>query len=137
YFGVFDRGININGVKTDQGGEEVNATADAPLPLGFRGVADLDYLSTYVFRLAFAENFTQAVNSEVKSTAFASRDFNGIFLDFSGSRYQNFQSSERGDLVTILHTPTVESGAYDRQLGHSRLFWSYEAAAEGVSRREP
>jgi LPS-assembly protein len=137
YFGVFDRGILVNGVKNDQGGEEVNATADSPLPLGFRGVADLDYLSTYVFRLAFAESFTQAVNSEVKSTAFASRDFNGIFLNFAGSRYQNFQSTTRGDSVTILHTPSIESSADEMQLGSTRLFWSYEIAGEGVSRREP
>ena len=137
YFGVFDRGILVNGVKQDQGGEEVNATADAPLPWGFRGVADIDYLSTYVFRLAFAETYTQAVNSEVKSTAFASRDFGGVFVNLSGSRYQNFESANRGDLVTILHTPSFESSAYERQIANTRLFWGYEASAEGVSRREP
>ena len=32
--------------------------------LPFRGVAAVDYLSSFVYRVAFAESFTEAVNSE-------------------------------------------------------------------------
>ena len=137
YYGVLDRGTHVGGVLVDQGGEEVRGTAESVLPHVGRVVADLDYLSSFLFRLAFAENFAQAVNSEVKSTAFASRDFAGMFLNGMAARYQNFESTTRGDLVTILHVPSVESATTDRQLGNTRLFWSYEAAAQGVSRREP
>ena len=138
YSGVLDRGIVIGNQTVQQGGEEARASADdASLPLGFRGAADADYLSSFLYRLAFSENFSQAVNSEVKSVAFASRNLNGYSFNLLGSRYQNFESTTPGDLVTILHAPSVESFASERQLGNAPVFWSYSAAAEGVSRREP
>ncbi len=135
YFGVLDRGFGNPHV--DQGGEDIRLNAESRLPLGFRGVANLDYLSSFVFRLAFAETFSLAVNSEVRSTAFASKGQDGYFFNLSGSRYQNFQSTTRGDLITILHAPSVELDSVDHKLGRSPFYWSYDAAAEGVSRREP
>lgn len=138
YSGVLDRGLQIGSQTVKQGGEEVRASGDdADIGGGFRAVADLDYLSSFLYRLAFSENFSQAVNSEVKSVAFASRERGGYGFDVFGSRYQNFESTTRGDLVTILHAPSAEAMATDHQLGGSRVFWSYSAAAEGVSRREP
>jgi LPS-assembly protein len=135
YFGVLDRGYGQPHV--DQGGEDIRLNAESKLPLGFRGVADIDYLSSFVFRLAFAETFSLAVNSEVRSTAFASRAQNGYFFNLLGSRYQNFQSTTRGDLITILHVPSLDLASVDRRLGRSPFYWSYDAAAQGVSRREP
>jgi LPS-assembly protein len=138
YSGVLDRGIKVGSQTQKQGGEEVRATADdSSLPLGFRGVADLDYLSSFLYRLAFAENFSQAVNSEVKSVVFLSRNLNGFNFDALASRYQNFESTSPGDLVTILHAPSIEGVTSERQLGNTPFFWSYSAAAEGVSRHEP
>jgi len=100
-------------------------------------VASLEYLSSFVFRLAFTEGFSQTVNSEVKSKAFASKTINGYSFNFFGSRYQNFQSTQLGDYISILHMPSFEFSSVDRQLNNSRVFWSFDAAAEGVSRREP
>ncbi len=135
YFGVLDRGFGSPHV--DQGGEDVRANLEAKLPFGFRGVADIDYLSSFVFRLAFAETFSLAVNSEVRSNAFLSKASQGYFFNLIGSRYQNFQSTTRGDLITILHAPSLELASVDRRLGRSPVLWSYEVAAQGVSRREP
>ncbi len=135
YFGVLDRGTGSP--RVDQGGEEVRANGEIQLPHGFRGVVDVDYLSSFVFRLAFAESFTLAVNSEVRSNAFLSKAYRGYFFNLDASRYQNFESTQRGDLVTILHAPSVDLGSADHQIGRSPFYWSYEAAAQGVSRREP
>ena len=135
YFGVLDRGFGFPQV--DQGGEDVKVNGEAALPWGFRGVVDLEYLNSFVFRLAFAETFTLAVNSEVRSDVFASKNYNGYSFNVAASRYQNFQSTTRGDVITILHAPRFDSGSVDRQLWKSPVYWSYEASAEGVSRREP
>ncbi|MGH9649777.1 MAG: LPS-assembly protein LptD, partial [Terriglobales bacterium] len=59
YFGVLDRGLAPTG--EDQGGQDVHLTLESK-PFGFRGVANLNYLSSFVFRLAFTEAFSQAVN---------------------------------------------------------------------------
>ena len=135
YFGVLDRGIGTP--KVDQGGEEVRANGEIQLPHGFRAVADIDYLSSFVFRLAFSETFTLAVNSEVRSNAFLSKAYNGYFFNLDFARYQNFESTTSGDLVTILHAPALDLSSVDHQLGRSPFFWSYDAAVQGVSRREP
>ncbi len=120
-----------------QGGQEVRLDAESRFPLGFRGVVAADYLSSFVFRVAFAESFTEAVNSEVKSVAFASRSRDGFFLNVMGARYQNFQSTAFGDLIMILHAPSLEAASVDRPVRGTPLYWSFEAAGGGVSRREP
>jgi len=134
YFGVFDRGIGKPLV--DQGGHEVRLDADDTSG-HFRGVASIDYLSSFVFRLAFNDVFSQAVNSEVKSEAFLSSTTRGFFYNASTQRYQNFESTTPGDVVTILHAPSFEASSVDHAIGHSLFYWSYDAAAEGLSRSEP
>ena len=121
----------------NQGGEEVRLNAEGAFGHNFRGVANIDYLSSYVFRLAFNDVFTQAVNSEVKSKAFLSNTTNGFFYNASMQRYQDFESTTAGDVVTILHAPSFEVSSVDRQLGPSPFYWSYEAAVEGLNRSEP
>jgi LPS-assembly protein len=147
YFGVIDRGLPTSAVPLgwpskgpnliNQGGREIRANFESELTHNIRAVADLDYLSSYLFRLAFSESFTQAANSEVVSTAFLSRFEDGLALNLAAMRYQNFESPARGDLVTILHMPSFESSTVERPLFGTRVLWSFEGAAEGVSRREP
>jgi LPS-assembly protein len=135
YFGVLDRGIGNPSV--NQGGEEVRLTGEGELPHDFRWVANIDYLSSYVFRLAFNDVFAQAVDSEVRSKAFLSNTTDGFFYNASMQRYQDFESTTEGDVVTILHAPSFEVSSVDRELGRSPFYWSYDAAAEGLSRSEP
>ena len=127
YFGVFDRGIGHPPV--DQGGHEVHLDAEDTFGHNFRGVASIDYLSSFVFRLAFNDVFSQAVNSEVKSEAFLSNATRGFFYNASTQRYQNFESTTPGDVITILHAPSFEASSVDHAIGHSPFYWSYDAAA--------
>jgi LPS-assembly protein len=135
YFSVLDRGIGTPTV--NQGGEEARLIAVGEFPDDFRGVANVDYLSSFVFRLAFTELFTQAVDSEVKSDAFLSKATNGFFYNGFMQRYQDFESSTSGDVISILHAPGVELGSVDQQIPHSPVYWSYDVAVEGLSRSEP
>jgi LPS-assembly protein len=129
YFGVNDR--------KHQGGQEVHLTGEGRFLENFRLVANIDYLSSFVFRLAFSETFTQAVNSEVKSQAFLSNTTHGFSYNALVERHQNFESSQTGDVITILHAPSFEVSSVDRKLAHTPLYWSLDAAAEGLSRSEP
>jgi LPS-assembly protein len=135
YFEVLDRGTGHPPV--NQGGEEVRLNAESAFSHNFRGVANIDYLSSFVFRLAFNDVFTQAVNSEVKSEAFLSNTTRGFSYNVSMQRYQDFESTTAGDVITILHAPSFEVSSVDRPLGRSPFFWSYDAAGEGLSRSEP
>ena len=129
YFGVDDR--------KHQGGQEVRLDGEGRFRSNVRAVANIDYLSSFVFRLAWTDTFTQAANSEVKSQAFLSNTVNGFSYNALAQRYQNFQSTEPGDVITILHAPSFEASSVDRQLGHSPFYWFFDAAAEGLSRSEP
>jgi LPS-assembly protein len=135
YFGVVDRGLGPTHI--DQGGEDVKLQAEQYFPANVRAVANVEYLSSYLFRVAFAETFSTAVNSEVKSDVFVSRNVNGYSLGALAQRYQNFQSTNKGDLFSILHVPSLDASSVDRQLRGTPLFFGFDVSATGLSRRSP
>ncbi len=149
YFGVIDRGFET-GTSTGpqllrEGGQEVRLTAEGNF-YGFRAVSNVDYLSSFLFRLAFNESFTQAINSEVKSQLFLSKTYKGFSFGGTVERYQNFfQTAENGvlsnpptfDSIRILHTPSVDVSSVERPFGRWPLFWSLDGSVAGLSRSEP
>src|ERR1019366_8035831 len=90
YFGVLDRGIPIqqlqNGqevtVLQDQGGEEARLLAETNRD-HWRASASIDYLSSFLFRQAWSETYSQAVNAEVNSAAYLSHNWAGFSLNVS------------------------------------------------------
>jgi LPS-assembly protein len=134
YFGVIDRGIGTPPLK--EGGENVRLNSGGNID-GFRAVANIDYLSSFLFRLAFNEVFSQAVYSEVKSQAFMSKSTDGFSVNGFLERYQNFLSTTPGQVITISHAPSFDSLGTDHQLGRSPFYWSFDASGAGLSRSEP
>jgi LPS-assembly protein len=135
YFGVVDRGLGPTHI--NQGGEDVKLQAEQYFPDEVRAVANVEYLSSYLFRLAFAENFTTAVNSEVKSDIFVNKNDDGYSLGLLAERYQNFQSTNKGDLFSILHVPSIDASSVDRRLFQTPFFYGFDTDATGLTRRSP
>ncbi|MGB8011476.1 MAG: LPS assembly protein LptD [Terriglobales bacterium] len=146
YQGMVDRGIGTPA--QNQGGEDARFIAERNFG-SFRGVANVDYLSSFVFRIAFTDVYTQAIDSEVKSQIFLTNTTNGFHFDALAERYQNFEVCNpqadlsagcavlsQTELVRILHTPSVFLSGEERQLGNTPLYWSFQSAAEGLQRRE-
>ena len=71
---------------------------------GFRAVSNVDYLSSFLFRLAFNEVFTQAMNSEVKSQLFLSKAVHGFSVGGMVERYQNFFQTTNPDGTLSIST---------------------------------
>jgi LPS-assembly protein len=136
YYGVIDEQGNPVS-KQNQGGEEIRVNGSVVLPYGFRGVLSVDYLSSYVFRLAFAQNFAEAINSEVRSAGFVSKSWSGNYLGLLMSRYQNYQSTVNGDVIDIAHIPSFQMAGVENSILNSKFMYTYDVAAEGVSRHEP
>jgi LPS-assembly protein len=150
YFGVVDRGIETSTPTGPQllreGGQEARLTGEGNFH-GFRAVSNIDYLSSFLFRLAFNEVFSQAINSEVKSQLFLSKAYKGFFLGGMVERYQNFfqTTDASGNLsnppvfnsIRILHLPSVDASSVEHPIGHSPLFWSFDSSVGGLSRSEP
>src|SRR3989442_7464476 len=91
YFGVEDRGLpNADGTRSPQGGEQHKLEIQSLLPGGWRFVTDYNHLSSLTFRLAFADSFGEAINSEVRSATFLSNNFRGFSVNFAGLSDKSF-----------------------------------------------
>jgi LPS-assembly protein len=146
YVGVVDRGIGSP--RQNQGGEDARFLAERRIGT-FRGVANVDYLSSFVFRIAFTDVYTQAIDSEVRSQIFLSNTTNGFHFNALAERYQNFEvcnpatetnagctTLTQTELIRVLHTPSLFLSGEERQLGNTPFYWSFESAAEGLQRRQ-
>jgi LPS-assembly protein len=139
FFGVNDRGLrDANGVRQPQGGHESHFGLDAILPGGWRAVADLNTLTSLTFRLAFAETFAEAVNSEVRSTAFATNNFRGFSLNFYASNYKNFLTLSPETAVQLRAAPgarfsSVEQAPWRRW----PIYFGFDVFADGMHREDP
>ncbi len=124
-----------------EGGVEVVLNGKRQLDADTRAVADVDYLSSYVYRQVFEENYSSAINSEVHSSAYLIRERDGYAATGRFERYQNFRSTNPGDEIKVLHVPELHLDAIDqplgRTLGRLPLLWGGEASADALSRAEP
>jgi len=132
-------------------GESLKVVGDTlDLPYGFRGVADVDYVSSLAFRETYSPTFTEAVNSEAHQVGFVTKDFNAYNFNVYASRYQDFLSAQplyqcQGSQcpyvpepsVIIRETPQFSFQGMDKQMGESPLYFSFQTSAGEVGRTEP
>ncbi len=139
YFGVNDKGSGPLR-QSRAPGQSLRAVGQTPdLGHGFRGVLDVDYITSLAFRFTFTDNFTQAVASEAHQTGFVSKNFDGYSINAYASRYQNFLSAERkpGNSIIIRQTPSFSFSGVDKQVGRSPVYFAFDVSATGVGRTEP
>src|SRR6266568_8151500 len=78
---LLDRGIQATSPATgiiDQGGEDLSAIGRYDLNPNTRVAANIEYLSSYIYKLVFNDNYTQAVSSEVHSNVSITHIHNGL-----------------------------------------------------------
>ncbi len=139
YFGVSDHGGGRLRQNRAPGNSLRMVGSAQDIGQGFRAVLDVDYISSLAFRQTFADNFAQAVTSEVRQAGFLTKNFDAYSINLFASRYQNFLSTARvpGNSISIRHTPSISFSGIDRQLRRSPFYLAFEASADGVGRAEP
>jgi LPS-assembly protein len=120
----------------NQGGMDINAQGRKDFGSETRLAGNVDYLSSYVYRLVFNDNYSQAVSSEVQSDVSLTHAHNGFVPSVSMNRFQTFASSSKGDEVRILHTPNLRFDVLDRPLGASWLYWGLGSSLGYLTRAE-
>ena len=137
YFGVNDKDAIVANRAPGQSLKAVGNTID--LPLGFRGVADVDYTSSLAFRETYSPTFTEAVNSEAHQTGFVTKAFDAYDFSIYATRYQNFLSTALtpGNSIIIRKLPEFSFSGMDRQVGNSPFYFSFRSSAGAVGRTEP
>jgi LPS-assembly protein len=138
-----DRGFvsAVTGLYTNQGGEDLTASFRRQLSPNIRAVSDIEYLSSYIYREAFTENFNQAVSTDITSIAYVTRQANGFSLDGRVDRYQGLKvvptTTTPGEEVKIFHVPSLDFTGLDHRIAGTPLLWSVTASAAGLKRVQP
>ncbi len=130
YFGVQDRGLlNPNGTRSPQGGDQQRLEIQSLLPGGWRFVTDYNHLSSLTFRLAFADSFGEAINSEVRTAIFLTNNFRGFSLNFAGLDDKSF--------LTLPTTTTSSTGVVTPVPGTSVTLRNLPEARFGSVEQSP
>ena len=122
---------------TNQGGVDVVAQGRLDLTPETRVVGVVEYLSSYVYRLVFNDNFSQAISSEVASNLSLTHTHNGFVPSISFDRFQTFASSTVGAESRFLHLPSVRFDILDRSLGGSHFYAGLASSAGFLNRSDP
>lgn len=140
WFAMNDRGIRISKDQPlhKQGGRLFSMNGRAELPWGFKGVADINYLSSLEFRLAFTETLNEAIFSEAHSIGYATKTFDSFFLNVALVRNENFHTTQLNDTVVIRKLPSIELDSRDRELvrGPVPVWFALDSAAELLGRSQ-
>ena len=138
YFGVIDRGLKEDDEPpVKQGGHEAKLLFTSMLPGGWRAVADLDQLTSLTFRLAWSDTFKEAVNSEVRNTAFLTNNFDGFSANFAALSYQNYLSATPQTSITLRTAPEARFSSVDQAFfKHLPIYFSFDAFTGAEHRGE-
>ncbi len=134
-FGVNDKGLLLaDGSRRKASGVSIVSTLKAGLPKGWELFGQVNYLSSFRFRQEFTETFNEAVFSEVNSTLYAHKHWNGYSAFALYQQTENFQSILEGDKISVRKLPQVEFSSRDRQWGKLPVWLSLNASVGLVSR---
>jgi LPS-assembly protein len=136
YYGVIDRGVpDATGVLQKQGGHQQELQMQSLLPKGWRFVADYHQLSSLTFRLAFADSYGDAINSEVRSAIFLTNNFNGFSLNFAALNDKSFLTINPQTSVTLRNVPEARFGSVEQAPWRNLpLYFSFESRIGAVYR---
>lgn len=121
----------------NQGGVDIIAQGRRDFGSETRAAGTAEYLSSYLYRLVFNDNFSQAVSSEVASDVGLTHTHKAYIPSVSLDRFETFANSTTGNEARILHLPSTRFDVVDEPLGNSRLYWGMGSSAAYLSRSEP
>lgn len=137
-YGVNDRGRLLgDGSRFKEGGYQYHISAKSDIGNGWKGFANINYLSSFIFRQAFTQSFNEAIFSEVNSIGYISKSWSYYSFHAVMARHQLFQGSREVDQIIIRKLPSFEFYARDRQLSRKVLpVWFSMESSAGFFRRQ-
>jgi len=123
--------------RVNQGGVDVNVQGRKDFTPNTRAAGTMEYLSSYVYRLIFDDNYAQAISSQVASDVVFTHNHRGMMPSVWLDRFESFASTNNGNEVRILRLPLVRYGVLDRPLGSGLLYWGLGSSLGYLNRSEP
>ncbi|MGA3161040.1 MAG: LPS assembly protein LptD [Terracidiphilus sp.] len=149
---LLDRGVELPNATgsgttlTNQGGVDIHVLGRKDLTTETRLATNIDYLSSYIYRLVFNDNFWEAVSSDVRSSISVTNAHKGFIPSLSLERFQTFAGTTGSNETTtainanqarILHLPNLRFDVLNRPLGASVLYWGMGSSLDYLTRSEP
>src|SRR3989441_12357735 len=120
----------------DQGGSSFYIDAVHYFPNGFLAAADVNITSSLAFRQIFSDSIQQAISPEERSQVFINKNYHAYSFNF---RLNSQATSLQNSQIRIRELPSVSLDRRPSPLNWFKnfpLYYSFESAAEGVSRKE-
>lgn len=134
----------------NQGGQDVSGSFRRKFTPYLRAVGDVEYLSSYVYREAFTNNFNQAISSDITSLGYLVDQKNGYSLAGRAERYQGLKrvptttvggngtvTAMAGQQIRIFHAPAFDFTALEHRIPGTPLLWSLDASSAALKRVQP
>jgi LPS-assembly protein len=120
--------------RKNQGGQSLRILTYGGLPKNFRGVADMNLVSSFVFRQVFEEGFNIISSPIEHSLAFMTRNRPDSSINMLYSRTGIFFTDQ--PTVVLRRFPTLEATIPHRQLGRVPIYLSLGSGLSGIARRD-
>jgi LPS-assembly protein len=120
----------------DQGGSSLYAEGVHYFPNGFIAAADVNVTSNLSYRQVFSDSIQQAISPEERSQVFVNKDYD----DYSFNLLARSQVTSLPNVrIRIRELPSVSIEKRGSPIGFLKklpVYFSFEASADGVSRKE-
>ncbi len=138
FYTVFDRifGPREDAKHPNQGGSSFYIDAVHYFPNGFLAAADVNITSSLAFRQIFSDSIQQAISPEERSQVFINKNYQAYSFNF---RLNTQATSLQDSQIRIRELPSI---SFDRRpsplpwFKNFPIYYSFESAVEGVSRKE-
>ena len=142
FYYVKDRilGHREDATHPDQGGSSLYVEGVHYFPNGFIAAADVNVTSNLAYRQVFSDSIQQAISPEERSQVFVNKDLNEFSFNFlARSQVTSLPNSTSNTRIRIRNLPAVEIEKRATVLDFLKklpLYYSFDASAQGVSRKE-
>jgi LPS-assembly protein len=138
FYTVKDRvlGHKADATHPDQGGSSFYVEGVHYFPNGFIAAADVNVTSNLAYRQVFSDSIQQAISPEERSQVFVNKDLNEYSFNFLARSQVTSLPNSR---IRIRELPSVSIDKRAMPLDFFKklpVYYSFEASAEGVSRKE-
>jgi LPS-assembly protein len=138
FYTVFDRifGSKEDAKNPNQGGSSFYIDAVHYFPNGFLAAADVNITSSLVFRQIFSDSIQQAISPEERSQVFINKNYHAYSFNF---RLNTQATSLQDSQIRIRELPSISLDRRPSPLPWFKnfpIYYSFESAVEGVSRKE-
>ena len=117
-----------------QGGRSARIYAYSDFGNGFRGVADMNLVSSFVFRQVYEDGLNIISSPLEHSVAFLTRNQPNISTNFAYARNGVFFTDQ--PTVVLRKFPSLEVSLPSRQIGGLPVYFSGDTSLTGVARRD-